>query len=308
MVRSWFDDDELMPLAARVFGATGREGRDAALTEAILARHLRERGCRLRFEVPTPNGRSCDFEVTLGRLVFALHVKRLRGSDPARRLTLPRRLRGLESIARPFVVALRWQQDLGDEGMRRLVDEAGAFIQDAQLGDELVVRADGGGELGRCRILARSEGRRVSLVLGLPTGFGEEVPRVQKLLRKAYQQFMPRMINVILVGARADDEREIETALLGTPAERWDILPPRGETVAHGRADDGFWSGRQFDESRLAGWFTANSAARISRSRIWCRDLEARFGGTALEGPESKGTRMVDEESRRAIERLLRPE
>jgi len=308
VVRGWFDDDELMPLAARVFGATGREGRDAALTEAIIARHLRARGCRLRFEVPTPNGRSCDFEVTLDGLVFALHVKRLRGSDPARRLRIPRRLRALESIDRPFVVALRWQQALDDDGMRRLVDEAGGFILDAQLGDELVMRDDGGLEVGRCRILARAEGRVVSLVLGLPTGFGEDVPRVQKLLRKAYQQFMPRMINVILIGARADDEREIETALLGTPAERWDILPPRGETVAHGRADDGFWSGRHFDESRLAGWFTADRGGRIARSRVWSRDIEARFGGSAFDGPESKGTRVVDDTSRRAIEGLLRPE
>lgn len=82
-----------------------------------------------------------------------------------------------------------------------------------------------------------------------------QAARAQRLLRKAVTQFMPRSFNVIvLVGRDAEQVRAIDQALLGTVVEAWDRFPPRGERVAHGRADDGFWSHGRSNASRAVAW------------------------------------------------------
>ena len=87
------------------------------------------------------------------------------------------------------------------------------------------------------------------------------MPRVQRLLRKAYSQFMPGETNVVCLASDSAGALEaVETALLGTVVERWDRFPPRGQRVAHGRAEDGFWTRGQFAESELVSWFPVDSA------------------------------------------------
>jgi hypothetical protein len=240
--------------------------------EALIARHLLQHGCDVRFEVRTPAGRSCDFEVRLDGQQFYLHVKRL-WSDRSthRHLTVSSRLRYLERILRPYVVRVRWHENASEDDMRFLVAQAAEFIHRAKVGDELVVRDAGGRELGGCRIVAPWEGDHVTLAIGLPSGFTDGAPRVHKLLRKAYQQFMPKAANVILIGSsHPHDVEDIETALLGSHIERWDAEPARGR-VAWGRAADGFWNANHFTASSGAGWFLVDEGENGLETRLWLR-------------------------------------
>lgn len=272
-VAGWAGPDELGKLHASLQAIHDREKFLNTYAEAIVARHLLARQCGLRVEVLTPAGRTCDFEVTCGDRRFFLHVKRL-NTDRAssKRLTVSSRLRYLERIARPYVVSVRLPEDLGDRMTQRFVRQAAEFIQRARIGDELVIRDDAGAEIGGCRIVAPWQGRHVSVVLGLPTGFIDEAPRIRRLLRKAYQQFMPGATNVILIGSsHVEDAEDFSNALLGSHIERWDTHPPRGQRVAHGRDADGFWYGQRFPESRVAGWFHFRPEADDLQCRLWIR-------------------------------------
>ena len=241
--------------------------------EAIVARHLFKRGCEMRFEVPTPTGKACDFDVTAGDERFYLHIKRLDTDRPVRRrLTISSQLRYLERIDRPYVVGVRWRESTTEDQMQRLVRSAGDFIRHAHVGDELVVHNDDGSEIGGVLIVAPWDGPHVSLAIGLPSGFIDEAPRMRKLMRRAYRQFMPRAANVILICSSQETEHEdFENALLGSHVERWDAFPPRGRRIAHGRAADGFWHGRRYHDSGAAGWFCLSPQVDELCPRLWFR-------------------------------------
>jgi hypothetical protein len=273
-----------------------REGklkrRRDVLAEAMVGRHLLAAGCDVAFEVPTPAGRTCDFRVSDGDRVFYLHVKRLAGRVRDRTLTISSRLRVLEQVRRPCTASIRWRPDADDAAMMRLVAEAERFLMRASIGDELIVREQPGGpEIGGVRIIGPGEGSRVTLVIGLPEGLGDAVPRVRRLMERAEAQFMPRAVNLVLIGVEVPADRElVREALLGSHEERWDAFPPRGRRVAVGRAADGFWSGSRHAESRVAGWFVFEPERPLS--------VELEF----------REVPAVDEEARRFIERsLLRP-
>lgn len=273
-IRSWRTDAELSRVAERVL-ALPRDAwtlDEASIVEAIFARHLVERGWRTRVEVPTPGGRSCDFEATREGLTIAFHVKRLRGGPATTSLRVPRSVVALERIRRPYVVGVRWHEGVQRGQLARFVRAADGFIREAQLGDEFVLRDSTGAEIGGCRVLARAAGDHVRLVIGLPAGFGDDLRRAQRLLRKAVAQFMPGRTNVIVMAGRPDDRRIVETALLGSEVERWDRLPPRGERIAHGRAADGFWHGGRVEQSRIAAWIAPDERGRIVAARLWFRD------------------------------------
>ncbi|MCA9286262.1 MAG: hypothetical protein KDA22_13640 [Phycisphaerales bacterium] len=276
LVEEWSDHPELDVIAdrVRIAAAAGRGERLRSLVaEASVARRLLERGAALRFEVPTPSGRSADFEVVAGDMRFYLHVKSMRqGTQRHGRVRFSSRLRSLERIRRPFIVAVRWREGLSDQQDALLVQRTGAFIRSARVGEELVIHDADGTELGGCRVIAPWSGDHVSLVIGLPSGFVDEAPRLQRLLRRAYRQFMPSALNVILVGLPSEAlAHDFEAALLGSPVERWDLFPEEGRRVAHGRAADGFWSGRHYDLSNAAGWFVGADDARIAASAMLFR-------------------------------------
>jgi hypothetical protein len=272
-ILAWRDHPELGRMLATLQSHTNRKAFFDTYAEAIVARHLIQRGCALRFEVANPQGRRCDFEVSAGERKFYLHVKRLDTDRPPRHmLAVSSRLRMLERIARPYVVQVRWQENLTDDQMQRLVHQAAEFITHARVGDELRARDHDGREIGGVRVMAPWEGRHVSVTIGLPTGFIDQAPRFRRLLHRAYQQFMPKATNVILIGsAHDDDQTDFENALLGSHIERWDAYPPRGKRVAHGRAEDGFWQGQRFSDSRCAGWFHFTPGASALRTRLWKR-------------------------------------
>ncbi|MHC4427509.1 MAG: hypothetical protein ACYS0D_02775, partial [Planctomycetota bacterium] len=144
-IAGWADDPELGKLTASLQAINDREPFLNTCAEAIVARHLIDRGCRLEVEVLTPSGRSCDFRVTQGDAVFYLHVKRFTSVRAGRRrLNVSSRLRYLERVARPYVVSVRYRDDLDDAAMHRFVTEAAAFVSHARVGDETVIRDTGG--------------------------------------------------------------------------------------------------------------------------------------------------------------------
>ncbi len=272
-IHGWAAEPELGKLYASLQAIRDREKFLDTYAEVMVARHLLSRGCRLRVEVLTPSGRTCDFEVGHGDERFFLHVKHLNTDRPVRkRLTVSSRLRYLERIARPYVVSVHLRDVLDDGRMQHFVVSAADFIQRARIGDELVVRGDDGVEIGGCRIVAPWQGERVIIVLGLPTGFIDDAPRIRRLMRKAYQQFMPRATNVILIcSSHVEDAEDFATALLGTHIERWDTQPPRGRRVAHGRDADGFWHGKRSPGSLAAGWFHFGPMTAVLNCRLWLR-------------------------------------
>lgn len=273
-LRRWRSHPSLSRLVERLESAPDDDHFFSTLAEVTVARHLLARACDLEVELPTPAGRSSDFAVSCAGFRFYLHVKRL-NSDRAttRSLTISSRLRLLERIPRPYIVGVRWRQDARPAELMQLVRGCEAFILKSRVGDETIIRDDRGVEIGGCKILAAWAGERVTLVIGLPEGFVDESPRIQRLLRKAYRQFMPGALNVILIcSQRSQDRIDVENALLGSHAERWDLLPPKGHRVAHGRSDDGFWHGAQFADSQAAGWFAFSADSLEIESRLWIRD------------------------------------
>jgi len=272
-IMAWDGHPELGKIYSRLQAVRDREQFLNLYSEAMVARYLLARDCGLRVEVLTPTGRTCDFEVSGGDERFYLHVKRLNTDRPhEKQLAISSHLRYLERIARPYVVSVRFPQELVAKDMQVFVARASEFIQQARVGDEIVIRADDGHELGGCRIVAPWEGAQVSLVVGVPSGFIDEAPRIRRLMRKAYHQFMPGETNVILVcSSHASDAEDFTNALLGSHVERWDAHPPAGQRVAHGRAEDGFWYGRRFPESTAAGWFHFRPEDAALQCKLWVR-------------------------------------
>jgi hypothetical protein len=275
-IQSWVDDPELRRLHASLHAHSDERTFLNAYAEAMVARHLIARECELRFEVPTPSGKRCDFQVSRSGETFFLHIKRVNTDRPTHRsLPISSRLRILERIERPYVVKIRWHEHLTDRQMMRFVRQSQEFILQARVGDEAVVFDDDEQrtELGGLRVLAPWEGAHVTLAIGLPTGFVDESLRMRRLMQRAQTQFMPRATNVILLCSSHNDEvLDFETALLGTHIERWDRFPPRGRRVAHGRDEDGFWFGGRNEQSRAAGWFRFSLEAKSLQSRLWMRD------------------------------------
>lgn len=279
----WRSHPELHKLLASLEGHTQPRTFFNVYAEAVIARHLLKHDCDVRFEVPTPGGKRCDFEVARDGAKFYLHVKRIETHAPVRkRLTVSSRLRILERIERPYIVNIRWHEGLTDRQMQDFVQQAEQFILHARVGDEMTARekprngaisSHAARELGGLRILAPWNGTHVTLAIGMPSGFVDAAPRIRKLLVRAYQQFMPRAENVILMGTTSrNDADEFDAALLGSHIERWDTHPPSGRRVAHGRATDGFWSDKHYEQSRAASWFRFTPKLPTLETRLWMRD------------------------------------
>ena len=274
MIRSWQGDSELDLLYHRLQARKKRRGFLDSFAEALVALQARRCGCSIEVEVPTPSGKTCDLLIQRNGVKLYVHVKRLGGSRPTnRRLKISSRLRILEQIEKPWVVKIRWREELNDEAMQYYVIETASFIETARLGDEHVVRDDNGVELGGVKIVAPNDAKRVSLVIGLPDGFVDDSHRVEKLLQRAQKQFMPKEANIILVCTpNLLGAAEVESALLGSHIERWDEHPAKGSRVAHGRSADGFWQENLMAESQLAGWFWLAPMHNEYQGKVWTRD------------------------------------
>ena len=245
----------------------------STLGEVELARVLVDSGCTLELEVTTPSGRTCDFKVMREDRECYLHVKNFVTKTPGSgQLLISNRLRYLEQIRQPYVVAIDWDPSLQDRQMQEYVSLCSEFIQHASVGDEFIARDREGHELGSCRIMAKWDGNCITLAIGVSRAFEGQVQRVQSLLKKAYAQFMPSSDNIIVIcSAGQGDNMIIDNALLGSHVERWDRIPPRGSRVAHGRSDDGFWSESRYSQSAMVAWVNIDPEAGPTRRRLWIR-------------------------------------
>jgi hypothetical protein len=262
----------LKRLLALIEGDEGPERQRSAECEAAIGLRLLARGAKIHVEVPTKSGHTADFLVHLADRSFALHVKRW--TPPIERetetLRVPATLRHLERVRRPYLVGVRWPG--AGPAFARFLNEGTRFLHQASVGDEWVFRDADDQPTGGLRILAPWPGDRVVLTVGLDATADDEIARIHRLLRKAYHQFVSDMPNVIaLVGGTKANERLIDTAVFGSHVERWDLFPPRGHRVAHGRGDDGFWSGDRYDQSRSIAWLTWQSTRGLGSTRVWFR-------------------------------------
>lgn len=284
---------------------------DALMAEHLVAAHLHRAGCDLARDVPLPSGSSADLAVVRDGLRFHAHVKwlshvegrsderggaarsaaaaqgaaaaahrakdadEIREMAPARLGPIPRELRSLQTIDRGIEVAIRWRPGAGCAAFRRMVNQLAPFLRSARVSEERVARDARGQEIGRVRVVApRIDGARVKLVdERLVERRILQAARGQRLLRKALAQFMPRSTNVIvMVGSDFEQSEALDLALHGSIIEDWSRFPPRGERVAHGRADDGFWSRGRASGSNAVAWMLASGTGRPTRRVLWLRD------------------------------------
>ncbi len=195
------------------------------------------------------------------RTRLAMHVKLLdlpTTSPPP----LPRWLQALE-VSRPVLVGIEHAHRAPSERPRRVShaerDELVRFLRAGSIGDVHGISRQAGDQSAPAflvRILGHRADRvrRVQYVLGAGADPALDAARLRRLLDRAFVQFMPRMSNLIVICGPHDRSLAFDFALLGRPMERWDRFPRRGERVAVGRSDDGFWAGRSRPESRAVLW------------------------------------------------------
>lgn len=242
----------------------------SGMAEALIAREVARLGLPIAFEVPTPTGRTCDVDIRDGDIRLCLHVKHLAPSraKPVRRhARMPAALVDLARQERRVVIAIEWDPGCAAADLRHAARDAQHLLGRGSVGDEARLHARDGAVIGHARIVAPTDSRHTVVIAGIPDRGA--LDGAERLLRKAYVQFMPKAHNVIVVAGAASDSRAFADALAGAPIERWDRFPHRGERMAHGRAPDGFWSGSAHPGSALAAWLSLDETPRFT---CWMRD------------------------------------
>lgn len=241
------------------------------LREVLLAKRLAAAGFTVGSEIRTPAGRSCDLVAVRGSLVLHLHVKCMDADDDLtqpRSPRIPAALRALENVDRRLLIEVEWRAGLRSNVLRATADSMRDFLIRAAVGDECVVRSRRGTIHGRCRVRSPRETGGVTLTSGITDDHRLAVARVLRLLRRARDQFLPGGENIIVVFGPKSAKWIFSQALLGTPVERWDEYPRRGERVALGYADDGFWGSGGGNLSRIAAWGSLESVRNDSSAWI----------------------------------------
>lgn len=248
----------------------------SALAEAHAIAAALAAGASTELHAPTHDGRTCDLVATRGPTRLWVHVKSL-APDPsidpmpverqrAVQEELVAALRSVEGVARGVVVSVEALAPLLTTAPD--VRAAQEFLRRASVGDELLVRSAAGDVLGRMSVLSPWDGGHVAIAPGDVQRPGQQRGRIDRLMRRACAQFMPGERNLVAIAAMPAQALAIDWALLGTPIERWDRFPRRGERVAFGRADDGLWSRGREPSCRLAAWMAPWPRA----GRAWLRD------------------------------------
>lgn len=245
--------------------------RMAVIAEIGITERLLALGAHLKVEVPNPEGRSADLEVRIDGTHFFLHLKRMRDlptpvhPNPA----TPAELRDLESLERPYRVAVHCAPGLNAEELERVHESLRQFLLAAHIGDRHIIRNDSRRELADAVVVAPAEGSSIQLTTGEQHRAEAGFTNAHRLLRRAYRQFVPGAENVtLIIGGGPHAGHTVELALLGTYIERWDRMPRQHQVVAHGRAGDGLWSGKRYDRSHMAAWLEDP----FSPGRLWLRD------------------------------------
>ena len=249
----------------------------SAIAEALIALRLVRAGFSVEADVPTPNGKSCDFRATRRGESLCVHVKRLLTSvndTPA----IPSRLRSAIVCRRKVRAELWWSPELEPSSLARLGRSFNAFLREAAIGESLSVRDAPNIEIGRIRI-HRPTTRQMELRVERADRV-RTLDRIERLTVRAFEQCMPRSVNVIaLVGDHASDWELFDVALHGTFVERWDRMPNQGERRAYGRDDNGLWTRHRAPWCELAVSLTATTSdtnAQLSQGILLTREEDAR--------------------------------
>jgi len=75
-IRGWANHPERSKILHTLESQKKQEPFSDIYAEAMIARYLISKGCELKVEVPTKNGKSADFKVSKGGNAFFVHVKR----------------------------------------------------------------------------------------------------------------------------------------------------------------------------------------------------------------------------------------
>lgn len=247
------------------------------LVEAAFAARALEQGCSISREVPGPAGRTCDFLLERDGLELAVHFKHFDAAGAVPPPTLRPQERELESIPRSLTVSIRHADGWTPTAEPWFLREAGEFLESAHVGEERQFRDEADRLVGSVRVVATHGEDRVRLIPASATDLEARAARLQRLLRRAHAQFLPSVPNLILLGTVAEGPDPeglfaLSLALFGTPMERWDRFPPKGERIAHGRGEDGFWQGDRHADSQMAGWFSASDCDATGPGRWWSRN------------------------------------
>ena len=265
--------EDLRQLLGLLDGTDRPSRRASVIAEIGVAERLLALGADLRVEVPNPEGRSADLEVELDSTRFFLHLKRLPDPKPneSPQHALPKQLEGLEELPRPYRVGVRIREGLTKDELESVEVALREFLLGARMGDRRVIRDTTDEELAAAVVIAPSETGHVELTGGAIDRAAPLIDRAHRLLRRAYQQFVPGAENIILlIGGGVHGGEVMDLALLGVHEERWDRLPRRHQRIAHGRAADGLWSGKHFERSNIAAWLEDPFAD----GRLWIREQD----------------------------------
>jgi hypothetical protein len=256
---AWASDPELSKLFGKLKSQNGAQWQDH-YAEAIIARHLLHEGCELKVEVTTPKGKSADFKASKSDEFFFAHIKRIAVNDVTHAYKSWcykqfEKLKNLEKIQLPMAVIVNLKTGLTDIQSVEFVNSAKPLIERAtKNGEQFKVRDKGGNELGECEVYFPVNSNHVLLC---PDSPHEPVPRdserLMNRLKKAYKQFMPRVINVILFCGEGINRDEFESALNGEFTMVRDSVT--NQFVKTQKRQNGFWSGKNNSESNLAVWF-----------------------------------------------------
>ena len=261
-IDGWTADPELGKLVNRLDSmADGQEFLDA-YAEVAVARRLVQHGCAIRVEVPAQGGRTADFEASSGTSRFYVHVKRLNtDARTQKQMNLMKRLKVLERIDRPLLVGITLERDLNDVQMQALVAEAKDFIRTGVPGSRRQFE-QGGRIIAEGTVITSKASGQVSLLEMAPIGYPSDELRFFRLLRKAYQQFVPDALNVVAITSPwPDDHENVEAALSGLGYDTWEPALP----------EYGFWSGGRHDASQVAAFFSCPYDTDVFLSWLWLR-------------------------------------
>jgi hypothetical protein len=224
--------------------------------EVLIARHLLKKGCEIAVEIPTPKGKSVDFEASFLADKYYLHVKRLNSDENStKKIKLYQRLDSLHKINKPFSIDIDILPDLSEKEFNCFTHKVKTFILNGTPGQLFTFIDNFGDKLGSCFIVKEHNGTSV-IIRGKPMilNWPNTEKRFNSILKKAYDQFMPNGNNIILIsGEFASDIADLKENL---------------------KSNSGFWKSGQQRQSQIIIWFCFSPYAETVEFTIINRNPE----------------------------------
>ncbi len=252
-INSWEADTELSKLLKTIRSAKNQESFLDHYAEAMVARYFIIRGCSLKVEVLTVNGRTADFRVAKDKYTFFVHIKRLNLEQVIQKeLKAISRLRNLRKIHKAVDVKISLLRRLTDNEMQEVYRQAKECIKNSKVDDRITIKNATGITLAKCEVSPKKGKGKNGRFDILPKLWApNDRKRLYDKLSQTYKQFMPESLNVILVTSRLVDAfDDFEKSLLDST---------------------GFWSNEKHPDSNMVGWFKFDTDDYIN-FRIWYRD------------------------------------